>query len=167
VTDIGWWRWNGAMLLPTRLEAVERMFEVDGRYHLESHFERSAPRHRAYFASLAEAWHSLPESTRDELPSPEHLRHFSLIKTGWRNERHIVLGSHREAIRVAAFMARPETFAVIFPDGHRVVEWTAKSQSYRAMDREAFNRSMDDVMRYVAGLIGVSQEELEEQGASA
>jgi hypothetical protein len=161
-----WYRWNGAVLIPLRPDAAGAMFQVNGRYHLEAHFERSSARHRAYFAQLNEAWHSLPESGRDELPSPEHLRKFALIKTGWRNERNLVLGSNKEALRVAAFFAPLDEFAMVLPQGHRVVIWTAKSQSYRSMERDDFNRSMDDVLAYVANLIGVTRAELEEASAA-
>jgi hypothetical protein len=167
MTDIGWWRWNGACLFPARPEAAERMFEINGRYHLETHFERSAGRHRAYFASIKEAWHNLPLSAQDELPSPEHLRKYALIKTGWRDERYLVFASHQEAVRVAMFVAPIDRFAIVLPQGNRVVVWTARSQSYRAMDKEEFNASMDDVLDYIAGLIGVSRVELEHEGELA
>jgi hypothetical protein len=167
MTDIGWWRFNGACLFPARPEAAERMFEINGRYHLETHFERSSARHRAYFASINEAWHNLPLSAQDELPSPEHLRKYALIKTGWRDERRLVVGSEKEAVRVAAFIRPMDSFAIVLPQAHQVLVWTARSQSYRAMNREDFNASMDDVLDYIAGLIGVSRVELEHEGIDA
>lgn len=167
MTDIGWWRWNGACLFPTRQELAERMFEVNGRYHLESHFERSGARHRAYFASINEAWHSLPHDAQDELPSPEHLRKFALIKTGWRDEEHVILKTAAEAELVASFCRPFDTYAIVWRDGNRVVRWTARSQSYRNMTKDEFNQSADAVLDYVAGLIGVSRPELEHEGEHA
>lgn len=165
--EAAWYCWDGRVLVPTRPEAAERAFDVGGRYLLATHYERSAGRHRAYFAAINEAWHSLPHDAQDELPSPEHLRKYALIKTGWRNERSIILGSHQEAINVGAFVASMDEYAIVLPQDYRLVVWTARSQSYRAMSKDEFNQSMDDVLDYVAGLIGVSRVELEHEGEVA
>lgn len=164
MTDPLWFRWNGVALLPARPELAERQFRPDGHYLMEAHHERSYQRHKAYFASLHEAWQSL---RTDEFATPEALRKWALIKTGWYDERTIVCDSPEMAERVAAFIRPIDEYHIISVDGLVVRQWVAKSQSYKAMGRDAFNRSMEDVLDYVAGLVGVAAEELRAQGEMA
>jgi hypothetical protein len=166
MTDPQWWRWNGAAMMPMRPELAEREFRPDGRYLMQVHHERSYQRHKAYFASLHEAWSSLAHDT-DLWPTPEHLRKHALIKTGHFDERLLACDSVEMAQRVAAFVRPLDEYAIIVASGDVVRVWTAKSQSYRAMGRDPFNKSMDDVLDYVAGLLGVPKEVLEAQGEMA
>lgn len=164
MTDPLWYRWNGAAMIPMRPELAERVFRPDGHYLLEAHHERSWQRHKAYFASLHEAWSSLRS---DDYPTPEHLRKFALIRTGYYDERVLVCESEAVAERVAAFVTPLDEFAAIVAQGNLVRVYTAKSQSYKAMGRDQFNASMDAVLDYVADLVGVRREELDAQGGFA
>jgi len=167
MSDPLWYRWNGAVMVPMRPDAASAQFFVDGRYLLEAHHERSHARHRAYFAALNAAWHSLPETLMTTYPSPEHLRKFGLIRTGWHDERTYVAGSTKEAERLAAFIEPFDSYAIISLDQHVVRVWTAQSQSYKAMGRDDFNRSMDDVLGWVANAVGVPKSVLEAEGEMA
>lgn len=164
MTDPLWWRFNGAVMVPMRPELAERQFRPDGRYLLEAHHERSYQRHKAYFASLHEAWSSLAV---DDFPTAEHLRKFALIRTGYYDERVLVCDTAAQAERVAAFVRPMDEFAIVIRDDNLIRVETAKSQSYKAMGRDAFNASMEDVLNYVANLIGVRREELDAQGGFA
>jgi len=154
-------------MLPLRLEAAQRRFEIGHRYPLVDLSERSGAAHRAYFAAIREAWQSLPDEAADELPTPEALRKFALIKTGWHDERAFSCRSHTEALRLAAFLRPFDPFSVILVRGLLVTVYTARSQSYAAMARDDFNRSRDDVLNYIAGLIGVRRHQLEDAGMQA
>jgi hypothetical protein len=151
-------------MLPIRPELAERQFRPDGRYLMEVHHERSFARHRAYFASLSEAWSSLAS---DDFPSPEHLRKFVLIKCGYYDERVLVCDTAAQAERVAAFVRPLDEFSIIVRDDSLVRVWTARSQSYKAMGRDEFNKSMDDVLDFAADLVGVRREELDREGGFA
>jgi hypothetical protein len=164
MTDPLWYRYNGAVMVPMRPELAEAQFVPDYRYLLEAHHERSHARHRAYFASLHEAWQSLAS---DQWPTTEHLRKYALIRTGWRDERVFACESREQAERMAVWLKPFEQFAVITTEGTLVRAWTARSQSYKAMGRDDFNRSMDDVLDYVAGLLGIPKDVLAAQGAIA
>jgi len=164
MADPLWYRWNGAVMVPARPELAEQQFVPDHKYLLEAHHERSYQRHRAYFASLHEAWQSLAS---DAWPSPEHLRKYALIKTGWRDERTFACQNNAVAERLAAFCQPFDTFAVIAVDGTVVRVWTAKSQSYKAMGRSDFNQSMEDVLGFCAELLGVPKDVLAAQGELA
>jgi hypothetical protein len=164
VSDPFWARWNGVAFFPSRPELAERQFRPDQFYLLEVHHERSLARHRAYFASINEAWSSLRV---DDFPTPEHLRKFALIRTGYYDERVLVCDTAAQAERVSSFVQPLDGFAVIVRDDNLVRVWTAKSQSYKAMGRDEFNRSMSDVLDYVADLVGVRREELDRAGGFA
>jgi hypothetical protein len=159
-----WYRWNGAAMLPMQPELAAQQFHIDGRYLLEAHHERSYQRHKAFFAAVHEAWTNLAAA---EFPTPEHLRKFALIRTGWRDERVMVCASPEAAERLATFCRPFDSYAVMLADGPILRVWTAQSQSYRGMGRDRFNKSMEDVLNYCAGLISVSTEQLREQGDAA
>jgi len=164
MTDPLWYRWNGAVMVPMRPELAEHQFVPDYRYLLEAHHERSYQRHKAYFASLHEAWQSLAS---DRWPTPEHLRKAALIRTGWYEERILACDNEAAAERTVAFVKPFDAFAVIFADGLQVHVLTARSQSYKAMGRDDFNRSMDDVLSFVAALLEVPKDVLAAQGEIA
>jgi hypothetical protein len=164
MADPLWYRYNGAVMVPMRPDEAARQFIVDGRYLLEAHHARAHARHRAYFAALHEAWGSI---ATDDFPTSEHLRKFALIKTGWRQERVLACETRERAERTAAFVRGLDDYAIVTTHDALVRVWTARSQSYKAMGRDDFNRSMDDVLNYVASLIGVSKETLEAQGEMA
>jgi hypothetical protein len=151
-------------MVPQRPELAERQFVPDHKYLLEAHHERSHQRHKAYFASLHEAWSSLGS---DQWPTSEHLRKWALIKTGWRDERVFACDSSAQAERMAVWLRPFDTFAVIAVDGLLVRVWTAVSQSYKTMARDDFNQSMEDVLTEVAALLGVPTDILKAQGELA
>jgi hypothetical protein len=113
------------------------------------------------FAALKEAHNSLPDETAERLPTPEHLRKFALIKTGFADSRSLACSSRAEALRIAAFMRPADEFSVVTIEGAVVTVWTAKSQSVRAMGKAEFTASKDAVLAYVASLIGTTTAALE------
>jgi hypothetical protein len=119
---------------------------------------RSDASHRGYFAELAELYHTLPHGVTDRLNLDQFRKH-ALIKTGWRDESSHPCATRAEAERWAARLRRLLTdYAVIFIDGATVVVWTAKSQSRRAMGKDAFQRSRDDVLTYANNLLGIKEQ---------
>ena len=50
---------------------------------------RSKASHDHFFAIINEAWKNLPEDMGDDFPSPEHLRKWALIKSGFCSETRI------------------------------------------------------------------------------
>lgn len=117
--------------------------------------DRSAASHRHYFASINEAWQSLPEDMAQQFASADHLRKAALIRAGYRDERSIVCASKAEAARVAAFIKPMDDYAVVSVSGTAVVVLTAKSQSMRAMGKEAFGESKEAVLNVLAEMLGV------------
>lgn len=165
-----WMTWDGDHLTPasphwTR-KANERLV-VGQKYAFDPQEPRSLASHRQYFAAINEAWANLPEEAAERLASPEHLRKFCLIKTGYRDERSIVCASKAEAARVAAFVKPMDEFAFVLTEGATVSVFTAKSQSMRAMGKATFQASKDAVLAYLDQLLGVQAGETQRAGEAA
>lgn len=158
--------WNGEVMRPAgrRFQILcDEQYVVGQSYILVASEDRSAASHRHYFAAVREAWNSLPDLLADRFKTPEHLRSYCLIKSGWRLERTHVAATKAEALRLAAFIQPIDDFAIVTTSGLSVTVWTAKSQSVRAMNKQDFQRSKEDVLGVLADLIGTSKEALTER----
>lgn len=150
--------WTGEAMepLPNFAKRCDERFVVGERYRLEVVEERSHRSHSHFFAAVHDAWLNLPEEYTSRFPTAEHLRKWCLIKSGWRNERSIVVGSIREAADLVAFMRPMDDYAVIISRDNVVIHMTAKSQALKAMGKADFQRSKDDVLRVCSELIGAT-----------
>ena len=122
--------------------------------------------HNHEFAWLTEAWRNLPEGLAELYPSPEHLRKRALIQCGFYDETLVDAGTKAAAIRVAAAFRAREEFSLIAVRGPLVVIRTAKSQSRRAMDKKDFQTIKTQIMELIAGMLGVSVDELQRARAA-
>jgi len=119
---------------------------------LERNEERSQSSHSHYFAALNEAWQQLPEDLMHEYPSVEILRARALIKTGHCTMKDVLCdGSFSEFVQSYSIIEYRDGVLRIF---------NPKSQSRRKMKKEEFQKSKDDVLGFVANLVGVSVEQL-------
>ena len=124
-------------------------------YRMVEHQDRSSATHNHYFASIADAWGSIPDDLLAEYPSAEHLRKKMLVKTGYADERSIVCASRAEALRVAAFIIPIDSFAVVIVKDAVVRVCTAQSQSHRGMGKQEFAASKERVLNAIHELIGL------------
>jgi hypothetical protein len=147
------WDGDGFQILGRMKARADKELVVGQRYVVEHLEERSSASHGHYFAALTEMWMNAPHAVTDRFPTVEHFRKYCLIRTGWRDEQTFVCSSKAEAQRVAAFLNPIDEFAVISVNGPAIVRWTAKSQSYRAMGRKAFQESKDAVLQFAEDLI--------------
>lgn len=153
-------------MIPLRPRAADRAYVIGQEYSLEIVEARSGAQHRFYFAAIAEAWRNLPEALSDEYADAETLRKKALIRTGYRDERSIVCASKAEARRMAAFIAPMDRYAIVDAREAVVRVWTAKSQSVRAMGKKEFGESIEAVLAFCAGLIGVAPADLQKAEAA-
>lgn len=161
--------WTGDAFVPLARfrKWCDASFVVGQRYQLATIEERSEKAHRAYFATIREGWLNLPEDQAERFPTPETLRKFALIKSGFADQRQIVCHSAAEAQRVAAFVRPFDEYAVVTARGAVVTVYTAKSQSFRAMDKKDFAASQQAVREFIAALINVKPDKLERAGGAA
>lgn len=159
-------RWNGDAFEPhPRFRRFcDATFVIGELYNLVEEELASDRSRRFFFASVREAWKNLPDELADVYPTDVALRKKALIATGWREERMFVAPSKAEARRLAAFMAPIDTDSVVDVNECVVRIWTARSQKRRAMNKQEFRKSVDDVLGFCAGLIGVEKSELEKAG---
>lgn len=135
---------------------AERTRTSSHAYRLIVAAERSAASHRQYMASVQEAWANLPEHLAEHFPSPDHLRKWALIKTGFCNIQKIV-GKHRIAVNGYSVVTVEDGVATIY---------TAKSQNYSAMPKKEFEASKKAVLDLLADVVGVTAEELMKERAA-
>lgn len=159
-------RWSGEAMIPLRPRAADRAYVIGQEYTLEAIEPRSSAQHKFYFASVAECWRNLPDYIADEFPDSETLRKKALIRCGYRDERSIVCASKAEAIRVAAFIAPMDRYAIVVQVNAVVRVWTARSQSVRAMGKKEFAESVEKVLAFCADLIGVTPDQLKNAEAA-
>lgn len=160
-------QWDGEAMIPRHPRLADKHFVVGEVYTIEVREDRSAASHRHYFAALNEAHASLPEHISERFPTMDHLRKYALIKAGYRDERSHACSSKAEALRFAAFVQPMDSFAFITTDGPLVTVFTAKSQSVRAMGKQAFEASKTAVLDYIASLIGHTAGTLERHTSEA
>lgn len=121
--------------------------------------ERSMRSHNHYFALIAEAWSNLPERLADDLPNPEALRKYALIKSGYCTVDKVVCASNREAVRLAAFLGGGEEYRIVEVSERLVTIWTARSQKMKrsgngGMGKTEFQESKDAVLHVISELLG-------------
>jgi hypothetical protein len=156
-------RWDGESLTPINqhwAKQADRAYTVGEIYRVETIENRSAASHKHFFAQVRDAWLNLPPHLSEQFDSPEKLRKYALIKAGYCDERVLPCGSESEAKKVATFIAPLDDFAVVLTTGDVVRVYTAKSQSTRAMGKDAFQASKTAVLEIVSGMIGVKPDEL-------
>ena len=156
------YQWTGEAMIPSPrlLARCNEQFTVGETYRLIEHEDRSKRSHDHYFAELQDAWLNLPEEIAAQHASPEHLRKFALIMTGWSNKRQLPCRSEVEARRIAAFIRPGDEYAIIDVTGNIITEYVAKSQSMKAMGARDFQRSKTEVLEYVAAMARTTPEAL-------
>jgi hypothetical protein len=161
--------WEGDCFRPLRhcQKECDRLYTIGERYLLEEVHERSAKSHAQFFAALKTGWLSLPDHLAQQFPTSESLRKYALIRTGFRDERSIAASSRAEALRLASFIRPIDDHAIVTVTGSLVVVYTAKSQSYRQMGKDEFQRSKQAVLDFVDDLLNVARGETEKAGAAA
>lgn len=152
------YRWTGDSfeVLPRHQKAADAEFVIGQVYRLEQVHERSAKSHAQFFAALNTGWLNLPEAMAESFPSSEHLRKHCLIKAGFFDKRSIQCSSKAEALRLAAFIRPLDEYAIVTVTGSLVTVYTAQSQSYRAMGKEAFQKSKQAVLDQIDTMLGVA-----------
>jgi hypothetical protein len=162
-------RWDAehSAMIPLRRTFADRTY-VDGEvYRLGVIEDRSANSHSHYFAAINEAWSNLPDALSARYPTSEHFRRTGLIETGWCDTHTLVCSSKAEARRVAAFARPIDEFSIVVAKECTVTRYSAKSQSYRAMGKEDFQKSKDDVLAWAASQIGATKDDLTRNAGKA
>lgn len=148
-------RWDGRNMVPRFPERAAHHYEVGQTYLMVEHSHRSRAEHNFYFAAIANAWENLPEEVADELPSPDHLRAWALVKAGYADKDIIKCASNDDAIVLAAVAKAGSKIRIVEVVGKVVTVWTPHSQSMRAMGKTKFQESKQKVLDVLAGMIKV------------
>lgn len=161
------WQGDAFTPMPGFAKRCDELFVVGQVYRLSEIEDRSAPSHRHYHACIAKAWENLSDEQTRRFPSPEHLRKYALIRSGYATSVDIPCASRAEAVRWAGSLEREIEYAIVTATDSVVTIWRAKSQNYRAMDKKTFQASKDAVLDVIAGLIGTDPATLSAQAGQA
>lgn len=116
---------------------------------------RSRASHNFYFACLAEGFNNLPENIAARWPTPEHLRAWLLIESGWCEEDEFTLDDEAEAKTAMTKIRKRQPYARIIRNGRKVIVQYAVSQSAAAMGKDKFEASKKDVLDLLEHLTNV------------
>lgn len=154
--------WDGDCFMPLpRFERACDKFVIGQRYRLEVIEQRSHASHAHFFAAVADAWNNLPDDLADELPSPEHLRAWGLVKAGYADKTVVKCATDDDAARLVALTRAAEKIRIVeITEGRIVTIWTPHSQSMRAMGKAQFAKSKEGVLDAIAQLINVDAGDL-------
>lgn len=153
------YRWDGEVMRPFGLGMAKRadeQFVVGESYRLAEPQDRTQRAEGFYFANLKEMWASLPEQFADNWwsESPDALRAYALMKTGFANIEDFPCKSSGEAERWAARLRPMIEYCIIEVRGSVVRRYTPKSQSRKAMPgRATFAESSGKVLGFIADLL--------------
>lgn len=109
--------------------------------------ERSRKSHDHYFVTLGELFDTLPEHLNARWPTFDSFRKSGLIETGHCDTDTTVCATKAEAERLTVALKRhlpPECLTVL--RGVVVTVYTPLSQSLKAMGKDRFQASKDDVL---------------------
>jgi hypothetical protein len=155
--------WDGEAMRPSSKywgREADKHYTVGERYPLVVQAERSSASHNHEFAWLTEAWNSLPDELLAQYPNREVLRKHGLIAKGHCTVVQHVCPTKAEAERLAAILKPRDVYSIVIQRGNVVSEYTAVSQSRRAMGNAQFQQSKSDLMDFVGDLLGVDPETL-------
>lgn len=160
-------QWTGEEMIPLgrfRKLCVDQ-FVVGEEYALMMVENRNMGSHNAYFAQVGRAWKNLAEEYDGDFPSPEHLRKWALVQTGYYFETDYVFDTKKDARMFAVAIRDKDEYAVIKigSDGKTVKVFTAQSQSVPAMPPDLFEQSKTDVLDLIAGMARTTPAELKTQ----
>jgi hypothetical protein len=139
---------------PDNYDEVAR--EIAGMVVQET--QRSRESHNHYFAAVAAAYATLPESEEGRFASAEHMRKWALIQAGYCRKRSFPCETAAEAVLLKAFIQPLDEYAIILTAGNVIEVYTAQSQSEAEMGKKKFQQSKDDVFRILATTLGVPDE---------
>jgi len=167
-------------LVPRFRRVAQGQFVDSEEYPLEVKEQRSSKDHAHFFASVGNAFdHITDAETLEILSTPNKLRQWALIQTGWCDVTIFGPLPKRAAIksaRMAAtnFRAQDDYVEISMRPSHdeetgeingwAVVIKNAKSQSRASMDKEAFRASKIAVLEVLSGHIEVKRRDLERSG---
>ena len=134
---------------------ARRQYDDGAEYPLIVELSRDMRSHRHFFAQINDGYDSLPEGIAPRFNSPEHMRKWLLVETGWFDEKEFECESEANAQKMARFCRDTDRYARVFLLGKKVIVRRAKSQDLSSMGREDFEASKKAVLEALDGLLGM------------
>lgn len=163
--------WDGGALVPDGNAATAALHDHLGAgevLYVDIDPERSKRSHGHQFAFVRRAWATLPEHLTGQpwAATPDTLRKYALIRTGYCKTELVAVGSAERALRVVSAMKaalradEDEGFSVVEASGPVVMIFRPETQKLRAMGHDRFQESKQAIGEWLAALLGVPVEEM-------
>lgn len=128
--------------------------------------QRSMQFHRFWFATVNDAWETLPDHLQARFPEPEALRKFLLVKAGWCDAREFACDSPEAAATLAAALKWTEPYSAVVVSGNVVLAYVARSQKIKAQDRKSFSQVTERALHHLSEMLGVDPTTLRDSEAA-
>ncbi len=162
--------WEGDNMVPAGqhwAKLADQHYVIGERYRLVPYHDRSIASHNHYFAVIGEAWANLPDDLHDRFPSPEHLRKYALVRTGYADSTVMVLETPEQARQVGAFIRPADEFGILVVKDNTLTRFVAQSQSRKAMGKAKFAESKNAVLGFIASMLGTDVAALEKHAGNS
>ncbi len=163
------WQWDGEAMrpLPRFAKTCDEKFTVGEQYRMEVSEPRSRRSHNFYFAAVDDAWANLPEELAPRFPSPDHLRKWALVHTGFCTCVELAFDSEKSAQVGASAFREADPYAVMVVKKSTLQVFRPKSQDLKSMNKAEFQASKDAVLGKCAELLGATAAELRANAGAA
>lgn len=160
-----WGQWNGGAIAPFNRAGVEatKHLQPGERFRVSLVKPRNYERHKAYFATIAEAFEHWPETHEFQPTDETHLRHWLQIKTGLPGLRNVEVHTidltsadtiARDAMIITA-SAAGKKHPFLRASGNKVAIYWSSSIAYDQLDETGFRPLMSAVFDVIEQEIGV------------
>ncbi len=119
--------------------------------------------HRGYFAAIRDAWDNLPEEDAGRFPSPEHLRAWALVETGFCTQTDYVMNTEKDARRLAADLRRMNPYSILRVSGNVVRHFEPESQAVASANKERFAAQTKAVLDLCASMARTTPAQLKRE----
>lgn len=149
------WTGEGFMPLQRHRKAADGHFVVGQRYVLAEVHERSTRSHAHFFASMKEAYDTLPENVAAQFKNVDHFRARGLIENGFCDEYRFVCASPADAIAAVNLVVKGHPYAAVSIADNAAVVRLAHSQSYKSMKKAEFEATHAALIEWAWNLVGL------------
>lgn len=158
------WTDDGAFVPLPRFAAECAQFVVGGRYRLAAIEERSKRTHDHFMAQVEDMWGTLPEYLTMRWPSPEHLRKWALICSGFCHQTEYAMSTPEDAARLDRAIRAQDEYAIVLVRDSTAIVFTAKTQRLirngGEMDRKEFQASKQAVFDVIGRQLDVTRADM-------
>lgn len=148
---------SGMAMVPVKRyeNFAARQFVAGNTYRLGPSEVQSEASRGHFFICIHLAWENLPEDVTPRWRDETHMRRWILIEKGWYHESEFVVADRDTALQLATYIEARNRYARFAVIDNKLIVREAMSQSPKAMGKNNFERSKQDVLGFLTNLLGI------------